>query len=86
MSEDRTARPDFEARLRQLWPHFIHSFALSDHVGDASEALRTFAGLAGLPMPDDYAEFGQWLDWADEQGASDGIAAVSNREKANRDV
>jgi hypothetical protein len=57
----------------KLWLHFLWSFALSDHLGDASEAVRSFAEREGLPMPPDDADLDEWLDWLREKGISGGI-------------
>jgi hypothetical protein len=76
----------FEARARRLWPHFVHSFALADHLGDAADDVRQFAKLLGLPMPNSYAELtadedaapdDSWTGWAQAQVGSEHIGIWS---------
>jgi hypothetical protein len=70
-----------EERLKKLWLHFLWSFSLADHLGDAADALRSFAKLAGLPMPGEYASTDSdsedpeenWIAWIKTQGVTDGI-------------
>jgi hypothetical protein len=70
-----------DARLRLLWMHFLWSFTLSDHLGDAAEAIRGFAKKANLPIPSDHAELDSesedpadsWLAWIKSQGVEAGI-------------
>lgn len=71
---------------RRLWLHFLWSFALSDHLGDACEAVRSYAKRAGLPIPGPYAELDtaskdpdeSWLAWVRSQG----VASCINSEEA----
>lgn len=70
----------FEERFRRLWPHFIHSFALADDLGEAADDVRRFAELMSVPMPDHAAEFSgckdsteeTWVSWAREQAGAAG--------------
>lgn len=67
----------------ELWLRFLWSFALSDHLGDAADALREYAEKAGRPMPADDAELdvaeddqtaeNSWLGWVKAQGVKVGI-------------
>ena len=83
----------FEAKVRRLWPHFIHSFGLADHLGDAGEDVRQLAKLLGLPMPSDYAEFcgskddppeESWTGWARAQVEGEHIGIWSDAAKGGR--
>lgn len=53
--------------LRQAWLRFLWTFALADHLGDASEAVRAFANRCGLPEPPDDADLGEWIDWLETE-------------------
>ena len=55
------------------WLRFLHSFALSDHLGDASEAVRDYAKKCGLPIPDDGIMLEEWLDFCVQRGVEEGI-------------
>lgn len=63
----------------KLWLHFLLSFALSDHLGDASEAVRGLANRLGMPMPDDYADLDEWVEWVKSKGVEDGIHSEEAR-------
>ena len=68
------------------WLRFLHSLALSDHLGDAANAVRGFAELAGLPMPPDDADFDQWGDWCAERGIEDGVhSELLRRQSSTRE-
>lgn len=65
----------------RMWLRFLWTLSLSDHIGDASEAVRAFAEKAGLPVPGDYAEWDtasddpeqSWRAWIKARGVSKGI-------------
>ena len=61
-----------------LWLRFLWSFALSDHLGDASEAVRGYAAKVGLPMPPDDADLDEWTEWLREQGVEVGIYSAKD--------
>lgn len=63
------------------WLRFLHTFAMSDHLGDASEAVRGLAELEGLPMPPDDADLDEWVKWVDEQGIYKGVHTELLRRK-----
>jgi hypothetical protein len=67
------------ARLRRLWLHFLWSISLADHMGDAADDVREFGALAGLPLPDKYADFAEWREWLEAQGVSAGVFAPAVR-------
>lgn len=80
----------FEEKARKLWPHFIFSFGLSDHLGDAADTVRRLADLLDLPMPSGSAELcgaeedapeDSWTGWARQQGAGRGLWSVEPRDK-----
>lgn len=60
---------------RLLWLRFLRSFALSDHLVDASEALREYAKQVGLPMPpvDEDDPKSAWIAWIKSRGVRSGI-------------
>ncbi len=78
-------RPVTATATEADWLRFLHSFALSDHLGDASDAVRGFAELAGLPMPNDHADLEEWIEWCDARGVSEGVATeLIRRRKESR--
>jgi hypothetical protein len=69
-------------RLLAVWLRFLHSFALADHLGDASEDVRSLGELLSLPVPPDDADLGEWLEWVkNEYGVDESLSTLIMRER-----
>jgi hypothetical protein len=71
-----------DKRLLDVWLRFLYTFALSDHLGDASESVRSMGELLSLPVPPDDADLDQWCEWVKtEYGVDESTHALIIRER-----
>lgn len=68
----------------EAWLAFLHSFALSDHLGDASECVRNLALVLGLPIPPGDYDFEDWIKWVEDNGVNYGISHIILRNRGEK--